>query len=105
MLLQTGLDRDLEVALERVRHWEAFFASSAAVLNWSAESPGTEPPTASAIRVMRKASPTFSTVQAARVFALRGAAQAGVPIVRLQKLLGHATPHMTLRYVKHAPDR
>ena len=32
------------------------------------------------------------------------AAQAGVPIVRLQKLLGHATPHMTLRYMKHAPE-
>jgi len=31
-------------------------------------------------------------------------AQAGVPIVRLQKLLGHATPHMTLRYMKHAPE-
>lgn len=31
-------------------------------------------------------------------------AQAGVPIVRLQKLLGHASPHMTLRYVKHAPE-
>lgn len=32
------------------------------------------------------------------------AAQAGVPIVRLQKLLGHATPHMTLRYMQHAPE-
>lgn len=32
------------------------------------------------------------------------AAQAGVPIVRLQKLLGHATPHMTMRYMKHAPE-
>jgi integrase len=31
-------------------------------------------------------------------------AQAGVPIVRLQKLLGHASPHMTLRYMKHAPE-
>lgn len=31
-------------------------------------------------------------------------AQAGVPIVRLQKLLGHATPHMTLRYMQHAPE-
>jgi hypothetical protein len=29
---------------------------------------------------------------------------AGVPIVRLQKLLGHATATMTLRYVKHAPE-
>jgi hypothetical protein len=26
------------------------------------------------------------------------------PIVRLQKLLGHASPHMTLRYMKHAPE-
>ncbi len=32
------------------------------------------------------------------------AAQAGVPLVRLQKLMGHATPHMTLRYMKHAPE-
>ncbi len=32
------------------------------------------------------------------------AAQAGVPIVRLQKLMGHATPHMTMRYMKHAPE-
>ncbi len=32
------------------------------------------------------------------------AAQAGVPIVRLQKLLGHTTPHMTMRYMKHAPE-
>ena len=31
-------------------------------------------------------------------------AQAGVPIVRLQKLLGHASPHMTLRYMKDAPE-
>lgn len=31
-------------------------------------------------------------------------AQAGVPIVRLQKLLGHASPHMTQRYMKHAPE-
>lgn len=32
------------------------------------------------------------------------AAQAGVPIPRLQKLLGHASAHTTLRYVKHAPE-
>jgi integrase len=31
-------------------------------------------------------------------------AQAGVPIARLQKLLGHASPHMTLRYMKHSPE-
>jgi len=31
-------------------------------------------------------------------------AQAGVPIVRLQKLLGHATAAMALRYMKHAPE-
>jgi len=31
-------------------------------------------------------------------------AQAGVPIARLQKLLGHATPAMALRYMKHAPE-
>lgn len=32
------------------------------------------------------------------------AAQSGVPIVRLQKLMGHAAPYMTLRYMKHAPE-
>ena len=32
------------------------------------------------------------------------AAQAGVPIVRLQKLLGHATAAMTMRYMRHAPE-
>ena len=32
------------------------------------------------------------------------AAQAGVPIVRLQRILGHATATMTLRYMKHAPE-
>lgn len=31
-------------------------------------------------------------------------AEAGVPIARLQKLLGHATPAMALRYMKHAPE-
>lgn len=32
------------------------------------------------------------------------AAQSGVPIVRLQKLLGHATAAMTMRYMSHAPE-
>ena len=32
------------------------------------------------------------------------AAMAGVPIVRLQKLMGHATAVMTLRYMQHAPE-
>jgi integrase len=32
------------------------------------------------------------------------AAQAGIPIVRLQKLMGHGTPIMTLRYMAHAPE-
>jgi integrase len=32
------------------------------------------------------------------------AAQVGVPIVRLQKLLGHATAVMTMRYMQHAPE-
>jgi hypothetical protein len=27
-----------------------------------------------------------------------------VPIVRLQKLLGHSTAAMALRYMKHAPE-
>jgi integrase len=31
-------------------------------------------------------------------------AQAGVPLPRLQKLLGHASPVMTMRYMKHAPE-
>lgn len=32
------------------------------------------------------------------------AAQSGVPLVRLQKLMGHASPIMTMRYMKHAPE-
>jgi integrase len=31
-------------------------------------------------------------------------AQAGIPIVRIQRLLGHSTPVMTLRYMRHAPE-
>ena len=31
-------------------------------------------------------------------------AQAGIPIVRIQKLLGHSTPAMTFRYMNHAPE-
>lgn len=31
-------------------------------------------------------------------------AQAGVPLPRLQKLLGHSSPVMTMRYMKHAPE-
>jgi integrase len=29
---------------------------------------------------------------------------AGVPLPRLQKLLGHSTPIMSLWYVRHAPE-
>lgn len=32
------------------------------------------------------------------------AARAGVPLVRLQRLMGHSTPTRTLRYMRHAPD-
>jgi integrase len=32
------------------------------------------------------------------------AAMSGVPIVRLQKLLGHAQAQMTMRYMQHAPE-
>lgn len=32
------------------------------------------------------------------------ALQAGVAIPRLQRLLGHASPIMTLRYAAHAPE-
>ena len=32
------------------------------------------------------------------------AAKAGVPLVRMQKLMGHASAHMTLRYMRHAPE-
>jgi hypothetical protein len=28
----------------------------------------------------------------------------GSPLPRLQKILGHATPAMTLRYTRHAPE-
>jgi integrase len=30
--------------------------------------------------------------------------QAGLPLPRLQKILGHATPVMTMRYTRHAPE-
>ena len=32
------------------------------------------------------------------------ASRAGVPLARLQRLLGHAHPHMTMRYMRHAPN-
>lgn len=32
------------------------------------------------------------------------AARSGVPLVRLQRLMGHSTPTMTLRYMRQAPD-
>jgi integrase len=32
------------------------------------------------------------------------AVQNGVPLPRLQKLLGHATPAMVMRYAMHAPE-
>ncbi|HVN33302.1 MAG TPA: site-specific integrase [Thermoanaerobaculaceae bacterium] len=32
------------------------------------------------------------------------AAMAGIPLVRLQKLMGHMSPVMTMRYMKHAPE-
>lgn len=28
----------------------------------------------------------------------------GLPLPRLQKLLGHATPAMAMRYARHAPE-
>ena len=30
--------------------------------------------------------------------------QAGLPLPRLQKILGHTTPAMTMRYARHAPE-
>ncbi len=32
------------------------------------------------------------------------AAMAAIPLVRLQKLMGHASPTMTMGYMKHAPE-
>jgi len=32
------------------------------------------------------------------------AACAGVPLARLQRLLGHASPTMTMRYMRHSPN-
>jgi len=29
---------------------------------------------------------------------------AGLPLARLQKILGHRTPAMTMRYARHAPE-
>jgi integrase len=31
-------------------------------------------------------------------------AQAGAPLPRLQNLLGHSSPLMTMRYMKHSPE-
>ena len=31
-------------------------------------------------------------------------AMARIPLARIQKLIGHATPVMTMRYLKHAPE-
>jgi integrase len=62
-----------------------------------------------AVRRVSDATCQAATIKGARphdarhTFAVH-AAQAGVPIVRLQKLLGHATALMTMRYMKHAPE-
>lgn len=32
------------------------------------------------------------------------AAQKGIPLVHLQRFLGHKSPHMTMRYMQHAPE-
>jgi integrase len=32
------------------------------------------------------------------------AIMSGVPLVGVQKLMGHSTPHMTLRYMQHSPQ-
>lgn len=32
------------------------------------------------------------------------AARSGVPLARLQNLMGHAHPHMTMRYMRHGPN-
>src|SRR3989454_7627127 len=56
------------------------------------------------IRACRRASVHDATVHDLRhTFAVH-AAQAGVPIPRMQKLLGHATVAMAMRYMKHAPE-
>jgi hypothetical protein len=31
-------------------------------------------------------------------------ARSGVPLARLQRLMGHAHPHMTMRYMRHTPN-
>lgn len=55
-------------------------------------------------RVCKAAGIAGATIHDARHTYAVHAAQAGVPIVRLQKLLGHSTPLMTLRYMRHAPE-
>ena len=50
-----------------------------------------------------------ASIQPARLHDLRHtfgvhAARSGVPLVRLQRLMGHCKPEMTLRYMRHAPD-
>jgi integrase len=55
-------------------------------------------------RAVRLAGITPATIHDLRhTFAVH-CAQAGVPLPRIQKLLGHATAVMTMRYMKHAPE-
>ena len=55
-------------------------------------------------RACRRGSIHDATVHDLRhTFAVH-AAQSGVPIPRIQKLLGHATVAMAMRYMKHAPE-
>lgn len=55
-------------------------------------------------RTCRAAGITGATPHDARhTFAVH-AMMAGVPLPRLQKLLGHSTPIMSLRYMSHAPE-
>lgn len=56
-------------------------------------------------RVLRAASIPAATIHDARHTFGVHRHQAGVPIVRLQRLLGHATAAMAMRYMRHAQGR
>ncbi len=85
-------------------------------MRWTGRSAGTRAPASYLARLLRRRledrlestrSPT--PLHQVHIHDLRHTfgvhcAKAGIPLARIQKLMGHATPVMTLRYLKHAPE-
>lgn len=55
-------------------------------------------------RAVRSSEIAPATIHDLRLTFAVPCAQAGVPLPRIQKLLGHASLVMTMRYMKHAPE-